>query len=216
MITKKRIYLSVLGYPISLFLNFVARFHRPFMVYGYWSKNESRFFKNTRISSSSVIKSPQNLSIGDNVWIWHNSVIDASGGVSIGEGTQVGAFVGVFSHSSHLAIRMMGKNYMNYDIKDRIGYIRAKVEIGEYVFVGSSCVIYPGAIIGKGSVVLPGSHVKGKFPPNAVLSGSPAKAISEIDQMDRLYLHEKVAQENYFDQELLQNLLTKFNIKKHE
>jgi acetyltransferase-like isoleucine patch superfamily enzyme len=184
------------------------------MVYGYTSKYNGKFLKNTRLSSSIVINSPQNLNIDDNVWVWHNSVLDASNGISIGKGCQIGAFVGIFSHSSHIAIRLMGDKYLKTDIDDRVGYIKEKVEIGEYVFIGTSSLIYPGTTIGNGCLVLSGSHVKGHIPDYSIVSGNPAKIITTIDNIDRIYLKNKIVQENYFDKELLNKMLRKFKIEK--
>ncbi len=186
------------------------------MVYGYSSKYNGKFFKNIRISSSTVINSPQNLDIADDVWVWHHSVLDASSGISIGKGCQIGAFVGVFSHSSHISIRLMGEKYIESEINDRVGYVKEKVEIGEYVFIGTSSLVYPGTTIGNGCIVLSGSHVKGNIPEFSVVSGNPAKIITTIDNIDRLYLKNKIVQENYFDKELLNRMLKKFKITKYE
>lgn len=213
---KKLIYLSPIGWIISKTLNLLSVFSRPYMVYGYTSKDNGKFLKNTRLSSSTVINSPQNLNIADNVWVWHHSVLDASNGISIGKGCQIGAFVGIFTHSSHIAIRLMGDKYLETDINDRVGYIKEKVEIGEYVFIGTSTLIYPGTTIGNGCIVLSGSHVKGTIPDFSVVSGNPAKIITTIDNIDRLYLKNKIVQENYFDKELLIKMLEKFKITKYE
>lgn len=213
---RKIIYLSPLGWIISKCLNLLSVFSRPYMVYGYTSKHNGKFLKNTRLSSTTAINSPQNLNIADNVWVWHHSVLDASSGISIGKGCQIGAFVGIFSHSSHIAIRLMGDKYIETDINDRVGYIKEKVEIGEYVFIGTSTLVYPGTTIGNGCIVLSGSHVKGTIPDFSVVSGNPAKIITTIDNIDRLYLKNKIVQENYFDKELLNKMLEKFKITKYE
>lgn len=213
---NKRIYLSPVGWLISKFLNFLSFFSRPYMVYGYTSKKNGKFLKNTRISSSTVISMPENLDIDDNVWIWHHSILDASNGIKIGRGSQIGAYVGIFTHSSHIAIRLMGEKYIQTSISERIGYITASVDIDEYVFIGTSSLIYPGAKIGRGCIVLSGSHVKGIIPDYSIVSGNPAKVLTTIDNIDRLYIKDKIAQENYFDKELLNQMLLKYKIKKHE
>jgi acetyltransferase-like isoleucine patch superfamily enzyme len=213
---KRIIYLSPLGWFLSKILNLLSLISKPYMVYGYTSKQNGKFLKNTRLSSSTVINKPRNLNISDNVWVWHHSVLDASNGITIGKGCQIGAFVGIFSHSSHIAIRLMGDKYLETDINDRVGYIKEKVEIGEYVFIGTSTLIYPGTTIGNGCIVLSGSHVKGTIPDFSVVSGNPAKIITTIDNIDRLYLKNKIVQENYFDKELLNKMLEKFKITKYE
>ena len=213
---KKYLYLSPLGFFISICLNIIRVFKKPIMVYGYFDLHKIKYYKHIRISSSTVINSPQNLEILDYNWIWHFSILDASNGISIGEGCQIGAYVGIFSHSSHMAIRLMGKHYINSKIEDRVGYINGKVEIGEFVFIGTASIIYPGAKIGKGCIVLSGSHVKGEIPDYSIVSGNPAKVVTTIDNLDRMYLKNRVVQKNYFDKQLLDNLLTKYKIHKYD
>ena len=74
---------------------------------------------------------------------------------------------------------------------------------------------FPGTRIGKGSIVLSGSHVKVKLN-YSIISGNPAKVITTIDNIDRLYLKNKNVQKNYFDQNLLEKMLKKYKIKKYE
>jgi acetyltransferase-like isoleucine patch superfamily enzyme len=203
---SKLLYLSPLGWVISKILNFLSVFSRPYMVYGYTSKYNGKFLKNTRISSSTAINSPQNLNIADNVWIWHHSILDASNGIKIGNGCQIGAYVGIFTHSSHIAIRLMGDKYIQASIEDRIGYVSGNVEIGDYVFIGSSTLLFPGTIIGKGCLILPGSYVRGTILPYSIVSGNPAKVIGTIDKLDKDFLNHDVVLNNYFDKDYLKEM----------
>jgi hypothetical protein len=52
------------------------------------------YLPHTRISNHSQIVSPERLDIGDHVYIGHFSVLDASGGLHIGEGCQIAGFSG--------------------------------------------------------------------------------------------------------------------------
>ena len=116
----KKIYLSKFGIVISFFMRIFGSFFKPFMVYGYFDKPSKKFRQLTRISSTSIISDRHKVSIDDNVWIWHHSIIDGSNGVTIGKGTQIGAWVGIFSHSSHISIRLLGKNYIKFDRHERL------------------------------------------------------------------------------------------------
>ena len=49
----RRIYLSPLGFFISIILNGLAIFHKPFMIYGFFNKVDGK--TQTRISNTSVI-----------------------------------------------------------------------------------------------------------------------------------------------------------------
>lgn len=210
----KKIYLSPIGIFISILMNFYSFFTKPIMIYGFFSKN--RFLKNTRISSTVCILSKNNLDIGDNCWVWHHSIIDASNGVKIGKGVQIGAFVGIFTHSSHVAIRLHGADFMKIDASERLGYVRAPVQIGDYSFVAASSIIMPGTIIGKGCVVGAGSIVKGVIPDFSIVAGNPGKVIGNVDDFDRSYIDEIGIDKSYFDNEHFLALRNKFTIDKRE
>jgi acetyltransferase-like isoleucine patch superfamily enzyme len=204
---KKYIYFSWLGYSISLMLNFLAFFHRPFMVYGYRNRVNKKWMRNIRISSSVVILNKEKLNISDNVWVWHQTIIDASNKITIGEGCQIGAWVGIFTHSSHISLRLHGQDYINFDSDNRLGYVRAPVEIGEYTFVGAGAIILPGVKIGKGSLVAAGSVVNKSFPDFAIVSGNPARVIGNTRDLDEKYFDEIYVGENYFDKGVLKDYL---------
>ena len=207
----KKIYLSPLGYLISLIQNILAIAQRPFMVYGFHNKVQKRFMKLTRISSSAKILSKEKLDIDNNVWIGHYSLLDASNGVEIGKGVQAGPFVSIFSHSSHVSIRLLGENYLQSD--ERIGYVDGKVTIGEYSFIGTSSVIFPGVTIGKGCLIKAGSVVTKSIPDFSIAAGNPAVVTGSVLDMDEKYFHDKIVQRNYFDQEIM---VTWINKKKGE
>lgn len=210
---KKRLYLSPLGFLISKVQNLIASFHRPFMVYGYKNKIRKVWLKNVRISSSVVILDKEKIDIGDNVWIWHHTILDASNIIKIGEGCQIGAWVGVFSHSSHIAVRLHGQDYINVESKDRLGYVRSAVEIGEYTFIGAGAIIFPGVTIGKGSLIAACSVVNKSVPDFSVVSGNPARVIGNTLDLDKKYFDEMYVQDNYFDRSAIENYFNEFRAK---
>lgn len=203
MSLKKKIYFSPLGYIISLLMNMFKIFHQPFMVYGYYNYVQRRFLRNVRISSSACITRKKNLNIGDNVWVNHYVRIDASGGVKIGEGCQIGFSSAILSHSSHNAIRLNGKEYIELDIKERVGYIFKPVEIGEYTFVGGGSTILPGVKIGKGCVIGVGAVVNKDIPDYSVAVGVPAKIVGNTLKIDAEFWKNGLVRENYYDKELI-------------
>ncbi len=81
---------------------------KPRMIWGYRTANGT-FLKNTRIGSTTFIDNARTLNIGDNVFIGHHNYIEASNGVTIGEGCQVTNFISITSHSSHISIRLVGE-----------------------------------------------------------------------------------------------------------
>lgn len=157
-----------------------------------------RKLKNTRASNTSTFVEKEGIDLGDNVFIWHHTIIDGSNGVTIEDGCQIGAWNGIFSHSSHISIRLYGEKYG--EIKDMKGYIRGSVFIGKYTFIGPHSVIMPNTKIGKGCLVSAYSYVKGEFPDFSIISGNPAKVIGDTRQLDSKYLDENEELRNYYNQ----------------
>lgn len=203
MSLKKRLYLSPLGYFISLVQNAVAVLHRPFMVYGFKNKVINKWMKNTRISSSTKILGKNKFDIRDGVWIGHYCVLDASNGMQIDEGVQTGSHVSIYTHSSHIAIRLLGNEYITSN--DRVGYIEGSVSIGRYSFVGDSCVIFPGVSIGSGCLIKAGSVVTRDIPDYAIASGVPAKVVGYVRDLDRAFIKDTDVSRTYFDLKVFQD-----------
>lgn len=195
----KQVYLSILGRPISLVLSTLGRFQRPFMVYGYKDKVSGKWRKLTRISSTAVIGDADKVSVGDNVWVWHHSIIDGSNGVIIGKGAQIGAWVGIFSHGSQVSVRLYGETYINIDRDARKGYTRGSVTIGEYAFIGAQAIILPNVTIGKGALIAAGAVVSSDVPDFGIARGNPAKIIGDTRNLDEKFWDDPQIQETYFD-----------------
>lgn len=196
---KKIIYFSPFGYLISIIQHMVKFIHHPFMVYGYYNCVVHRFFRNVRISSSACITDKNKLDIEDNVWINHYARIDASGGVKIGKGCQIGYGSAILSHSSHNAIRLNGESYIRLDIKERIGYIHKSVEIGEFTFIGGGATILPGVTIGRGCVIGVGAVVNKDVPDYAIVVGVPAKIVGNTKELDEKFMNDPVFKMRYYD-----------------
>lgn len=207
MSLSKKIYFSPLGYCISAALNFWGLFSGPFMIYGYRNRVTKKFLRGVRISSSSIITEKSRLDIGDNVWINHYARVDASGGVTIGEGCQIGYSSMILSHSSHNAIRLNGRNYIHMDIEDRKGYIHKSVKIGAYTFVGGGSCIMPGVTVGKGCVIGVGSVVTKDVPDYAIVAGVPAKIIGSTLDTDKKYFSDETVLKNYYNPDYLKSAM---------
>ena len=160
---------------------------KPKMVLGY--KNRlGTCLNNTRISNTVDIVQADKLDIADNVFIAHYTILDCSNRLSIGEGCQICAYVQLLTHSSHIAIRLYGKHYIEYNGQHE-GYIKGSTSIGKYTFIGPHSVIMPNAHIGKGSIVNAYSYVKsGSYPDFAILAGNPATVIGDTRKLDAEFL----------------------------
>jgi len=155
------------------------------MIGGY-KRFDGKYLPGTRISNTTFIDSPQHLDIGDHVFIGHFNFIEASQGITIGEGCQITNYISITTHSSHISIRLYGKEYENP--KDHIGYIKGPVFIGAYTFIGPHSLIMPNSRIGKGSIVAAFSLVEGEYPDFAIIKGNPAKVTGDTRDIDREYL----------------------------
>lgn len=159
----------------------------PRMLYGYLdSGGEYRAL--TRISDTVYFNHPDKIEIGDNVFIGHYSILDGTGGLEIGEGAQLAAWIGVYTHSSHIAIRLYGRHYQEVPEADKKGYLIAPVSIGRYSFIGAGSIILPGVTIGNGALVSAGSVVKKNVGDFEFVGGNPARVLGKTKVLDAKYL----------------------------
>lgn len=199
----EKLYRSCLGRVMSKAVNLVALLHKPFMVYGIVDPASRKFRKWTRISSTVKILNKERLSIGDHVWIWHHSILDATDGLTIGEGVQMGSWVGIFTHGSENAVRLLGRQYVHIPSMERLGYTRGSVTIGEYSFVGPGSIVLSGVTIGKGCLISAGSLVNRNIPDYSYVSGSPAQTKGRTTEIDKWFFREYDFSETYYDSDAL-------------
>jgi len=152
----------------------------------------------TRVSNTTYIGSREKLAIANNVFIGHYNFIDASFGITIKTGCQITNYVSIITHSSHLSIRLYGKEYPHK--KDLKGYVQGAVSIGEYSFIGPHSVIMPGTNIGKGSLVSAYSYVKGDFSDFSVIAGNPAKIVGDTRKLDEKLLNENPELKEFYNE----------------
>ena len=150
-------------------------------------RSNGALLKNTRISGASVIEHEDKLVLGDNVFIGHFNFIDASGGITIGEGVQITSHCAIVTHSSHRSQRLLGPAYATWPLTpatQRPGWIAGPVSIGAYSFVGPHSLIEANTRIGKGTLVCAGSFVRGEYPDFAILEGRPARVVGDSRRAD--------------------------------
>lgn len=172
------------------------RFKTPRMFWGYQDAS-GEWREKTRISDTAFLNHPEKIFIAENVFIWHYTILDGTGGLEILEGAQIGAWVGIFTHSSHIAIRIYGNHYQEVDETEKKGYKIAPVKIGKYVFIGAGAKILPGVTIGDGAIVSAGSIVSKNVGEFQMVSGNPAEVIGDSRTLDRRYLKDPQLKEWY-------------------
>jgi acetyltransferase-like isoleucine patch superfamily enzyme len=155
------------------------------MVFG--ETSQGRLLPHTRISAASCIEHEDRLSIGDHVYIGPFNFIEASGGITLEEGVQITSHVTITTHSSHRAMRLLGREYVAW-AGERPGWVAGAVHIGAYSFIGPHVLIEAGTRLGRGTLVRAGSVVRGQFPDFAVLDGRPAQVVGDARQRDQALL----------------------------
>jgi len=128
-----------------------------------------------RMRENAKIISPEKFKCGKSVWIGEGAVLDASGGLEIGDHTSVGLNVLIWSHNSFLANLTMDNK------KGSPLIARAKTTIGSGCFIAGPSVIYHGVTLGDKTVVMPMSVINKDTPGNCIVGGSPARIIKTID-----------------------------------
>lgn len=109
--------------------------------------------------------------IGAGTWVGAFTVLDGSGGLTIGEGCDISTGAQVYTHSS--ARRCVSAGAFR-EVE------RAPVRIGDHVFIGAGAVVTMGVTIGDHSVVAAGAVVTHDVPPFTVVAGVPARPTARV------------------------------------
>ncbi|OXM13696.1 acyltransferase [Paenibacillus herberti] len=131
------------------------------------------------IDSSMTFRSPENVHLGERVWI--------------NEGCKVWA-----SKSSKVTIgahTLLGPNAVivadNHGIQMDAGYIQDQpmeekdISIGPDCWIGANVVILAGVTVGEGAVVAASAVVNKDVPPYSIVGGVPAKVISHRKSVEK-------------------------------
>lgn len=110
--------------------------------------------------------------IGQGTWIGAFTLIDGSGGLSIGQGCDISSGVHIYTHSSAKRC-VSGRAFAEVE--------RQPVRIGDRVFIGANAVVNMGVTIGDEAVVGAGAVVTADVAPRTIVGGVPAKVIGQVD-----------------------------------
>jgi len=153
---------------------------QPFLRYlrqRYWAAMGVEAGSDVRFSDHVKVVGPANLRIGRGTKIVNRVILDARGGLTIGEVTQIG-FESVVLTSTH-----------RFEDLDRPileqGMESEAVQIGSDVWIGARVIILPGVTIGDHAIVGVGSIVTRDIPERAIVAGNPADLIRYRDGVER-------------------------------
>ncbi len=111
----------------------------------------------------------KNLFIGNNTRIGRGSIINASGGVEIGDNVRIGPRLFISSSDHNFSDKSIS-------IKNQ-GNTREKVSIGSNTWIGANVSIMKGVTVGKNVVIAAGAVVTKNVMDGIVVAGIPAKKV---------------------------------------
>ncbi|MEO7132323.1 MAG: acyltransferase [Dermatophilaceae bacterium] len=109
--------------------------------------------------------------IGQGTWIGAFTMIDGSGGLTIGRGCDISCGVHIYTHSTAKRC-VSGRAYSSVD--------RAPVSIGDFVFIGANATINMGITIGDHAIIGAGAVVTRDVPSHTVVQGVPARPTARV------------------------------------
>lgn len=125
------------------------------------------FGKGTSIYDSSVVIGK--VEVGQNTWIGPFTVLDGSGGLSIGNNCSISAGVQIYSHDS-----------VEWAVSGGIApYDYGATKIGNNCYIGPNTIIVKGINIGNNVIIGANSFVNKDLESNAKYAGNPVKQINK-------------------------------------
>lgn len=123
------------------------------------------------VSQHTILKFPQNVSLGSNVYFNRGAFVIAREKITIGDDTGIGP---------HAMIIADNHGYRDGSIPYREQPRDAEpIVIGRDVWIGAHAVILKGSVLGDGCVVSAGAVVSGTVAPFAIVGGNPARKFAQ-------------------------------------
>lgn len=117
------------------------------------------------------VRAGARLRIGERANIGDGAILDARGGLVIGDDVNLSTGVNIWT--------------AQHEWNDpEFSYQAAPVVIGDHVWLSTRVTVLPGVTIGEGAVVAAGAVVAGDLAPNALYGGVPARKLSDRVPVD--------------------------------
>lgn len=110
------------------------------------------------------------VTVGEHVWIGPQTIIDGSGGLTIGDHCTISTGVHLYTHDNVKQTLTGGKAPIE----------RSPISIGRCTYIGPNTVVQRGVSIGSHCVIGVGSFVNHDLPDNTIAVGTPARVIGRV------------------------------------
>jgi putative colanic acid biosynthesis acetyltransferase WcaF len=122
------------------------------------------------------IRLPHRITIGGDVFVAEDVILDGRGGLTIGEHVSINSRVQIWT--------------AQHDWQSpTFAYVQAPVSIGDHCWISASAIILPGVTIGEGAVVAAGSVVVADVDPWTLVGGVPAKKLRDRPVVNKYLLN---------------------------
>ena len=170
----------------DLLISKLASLYARSKIYRYsMESNQKIKYVNQGGSAPTILGDLKKFKIGITSHLKSDTVIDCSGGVSIGE----------YFHTGK-GLLILTANH-NYNSDKKIPYdefdILSPVTIKDYVWFGMNVTLFPGVVIGEGAVVAANSVITKSVEPYSVMGGNPAIKLKtrDVTKFEKLKLEKK-------------------------
>jgi maltose O-acetyltransferase len=110
------------------------------------------------------------LSIGNDVFVNRDCLIEAEGAVDIGDGASVA-----------MGVKLLTVTHEIGPASKRAGEMRVEsIEIGRGAWIGAGVVILPGVRVGSGAVIAAGAVVNRDVESDSLVAGVPARLVRRL------------------------------------
>lgn len=154
-------------YPLFLFRNTVIN-KIPSRHFRKWVDKllGSRIGKNSYLFRRTELLFPKGLLVGNNSTIGWFTLLDARGGIYIGDNVTVASYVKFITGTHNTKSPKFEASFW-------------PIEVDDYAWICTGATICANVHIGKGAVVAAGAVVTGDVPAYTIVGGIPAKKIGE-------------------------------------
>jgi acetyltransferase-like isoleucine patch superfamily enzyme len=136
-----------------------------------WEKAQALGFgEGTSIYDSALVLG--SVIVGQNTWIGPFTLLDGSGGLSIGDTCSISAGVQIYTHDT-----------VEWAVSGAVAGVElAPVTIGSRCYIGPNTIISKGVSIGDGCVIGANSFVNKDIPSGMKAWGTPARIVGPVGE----------------------------------